>query len=206
MQWNVTLVGFFCKYSKLLKVFVFLVCILVFVFFVEVVIVVIVSWITHKMMTFTVMLLKVNYELPIIAVIDKWNPVAPEHGCCWLACVSVPCYRLWTSTVPARRCGWVDWAQRGQEASITSLTHTLPAFCECCRCSFLMPCVFKWKSKVSAAASPTWVFCCHLFPRWVNTLGTAAVQGIDVVLRHSFFDYGYTHLVDQNFNPLPVSV
>ncbi|XP_028982789.1 inactive heparanase-2 [Betta splendens] len=38
---------------------------------------------------------------------------------------------------------------------------------------------------------------------WVNTLGTAAVQGIDVVLRHSFFDYGYTHLVDQNFNPLP---
>ncbi|KAF3708241.1 Inactive heparanase-2 [Channa argus] len=38
---------------------------------------------------------------------------------------------------------------------------------------------------------------------WVNTLGMAAVQGIDVVLRHSFFDYGYTHLVDQNFNPLP---
>lgn len=41
--------------------------------------------------------------------------------------------------------------------------------------------------------------------RWVNTLGMAAVQGIDVVLRHSFFDYGYTHLVDQHFNPLPVS-
>uniref|UniRef100_A0A3B4B9B4 Uncharacterized protein n=1 Tax=Periophthalmus magnuspinnatus TaxID=409849 RepID=A0A3B4B9B4_9GOBI len=38
---------------------------------------------------------------------------------------------------------------------------------------------------------------------WINTLGVAAVQGIDVVLRHSFFDYGYTHLVDQNFNPLP---
>ncbi|XP_076021774.1 inactive heparanase-2 [Genypterus blacodes] len=38
---------------------------------------------------------------------------------------------------------------------------------------------------------------------WLNTLGMAAVQGIDVVLRHSFFDYGYTHLVDQNFNPLP---
>uniref|UniRef100_A0A8D0A3T3 Heparanase 2 (inactive) n=1 Tax=Sander lucioperca TaxID=283035 RepID=A0A8D0A3T3_SANLU len=38
---------------------------------------------------------------------------------------------------------------------------------------------------------------------WVNALGMAAVQGIDVVLRHSFFDYGYTHLVDQNFNPLP---
>nr|XP_029497692.1 inactive heparanase-2-like [Oncorhynchus nerka] len=38
---------------------------------------------------------------------------------------------------------------------------------------------------------------------WLNTLGMAAVQGIDVVLRHSFFDYGYTHLVDQHFNPLP---
>uniref|UniRef100_A0A672IJD5 Heparanase 2 n=1 Tax=Salarias fasciatus TaxID=181472 RepID=A0A672IJD5_SALFA len=38
---------------------------------------------------------------------------------------------------------------------------------------------------------------------WVNTLGMAALQGIDVVLRHSFFDYGYTHLVDQHFNPLP---
>ena len=34
----------------------------------------------------------------------------------------------------------------------------------------------------------------------------AAVQGIDVILRHSFFDYGYTHLVDQHFNPLPVSL
>lgn len=42
--------------------------------------------------------------------------------------------------------------------------------------------------------------------RWVNTLGMAAMQGIDVVLRHSFFDYGYTHLVDQHFNPLPVSL
>ncbi|XP_028324405.1 inactive heparanase-2 [Gouania willdenowi] len=38
---------------------------------------------------------------------------------------------------------------------------------------------------------------------WMNTLGMAALQGIDVVLRHSFFDYGYTHLVDQHFNPLP---
>ncbi|KAM9411205.1 inactive heparanase-2-like [Salvelinus alpinus] len=38
---------------------------------------------------------------------------------------------------------------------------------------------------------------------WMNTLGMAAMQGIDVVLRHSFFDYGYTHLVDQHFNPLP---
>lgn len=46
----------------------------------------------------------------------------------------------------------------------------------------------------------------NLCYRWVNTLGMAAVQGIDVVLRHSFFDYGYTHLVDQHFNPLPVSL
>lgn len=45
-----------------------------------------------------------------------------------------------------------------------------------------------------------------MYSRWVNTLGTAALQGIDVVLRHSFFDYGYTHLVDQHFNPLPVSL
>ena len=47
--------------------------------------------------------------------------------------------------------------------------------------------------------------CVFVCSRWVNALGMAAVQGIDVVLRHSFFDYGYTHLVDQNFNPLPVS-
>ncbi|KAM8851710.1 inactive heparanase-2 [Synchiropus picturatus] len=38
---------------------------------------------------------------------------------------------------------------------------------------------------------------------WANTLGVAAVKGVDVVLRHSFFDYGYTHFVDQHFNPLP---
>ncbi|CAL8366322.1 unnamed protein product [Gadus morhua 'NCC'] len=38
---------------------------------------------------------------------------------------------------------------------------------------------------------------------WLNTLGMAAAQGVDVVLRHSLFDYGYTHLVDQHFNPLP---
>ncbi|XP_051507062.1 inactive heparanase-2-like [Myxocyprinus asiaticus] len=38
---------------------------------------------------------------------------------------------------------------------------------------------------------------------WLNTLGIAAAHGIDVVLRHSFFDYGYSHLVDQHFNPLP---
>uniref|UniRef100_H3A912 Heparanase 2 (inactive) n=1 Tax=Latimeria chalumnae TaxID=7897 RepID=H3A912_LATCH len=38
---------------------------------------------------------------------------------------------------------------------------------------------------------------------WLNTLGMAAKQGIDVVIRHSFFDHGYNHLVDQNFNPLP---
>ncbi len=46
----------------------------------------------------------------------------------------------------------------------------------------------------------------RMHSRWMNTLGMAAMQGIDVVLRHSFFDYGYTHLVDQHFNPLPVSL
>ncbi|XP_053548519.1 inactive heparanase-2 [Bombina bombina] len=38
---------------------------------------------------------------------------------------------------------------------------------------------------------------------WLNSLGMSANQGIDVVIRHSFFDHGYNHLVDQNFNPLP---
>ncbi|KAM9324822.1 inactive heparanase-2 [Gastrophryne carolinensis] len=38
---------------------------------------------------------------------------------------------------------------------------------------------------------------------WLNTLGMSANQGIDVVIRHSFFDHGYNHLVDQNFNPVP---
>ncbi|KAK2098782.1 hypothetical protein P7K49_024233 [Saguinus oedipus] len=38
---------------------------------------------------------------------------------------------------------------------------------------------------------------------WLNTLGMLANRGIDVVIRHSFFDHGYNHLVDQNFNPLP---
>ncbi|XP_063291403.1 inactive heparanase-2 [Pelobates fuscus] len=38
---------------------------------------------------------------------------------------------------------------------------------------------------------------------WLNTLGMSANQGIDVVIRHSFFDHGFNHLVDQNFNPLP---
>lgn len=66
------------------------------------------------------------------------------------------------------------------------------------------------QSKASAVAFLIFIFCVclciHLYSRWVNALGMAAVQGIDVVLRHSFFDYGYTHLVDQNFNPLPVSL
>ncbi|XP_030426572.1 inactive heparanase-2 isoform X3 [Gopherus evgoodei] len=38
---------------------------------------------------------------------------------------------------------------------------------------------------------------------WLNTLGMLANQGIEVVMRHSFFDHGHNHLVDQNFNPLP---
>lgn len=42
--------------------------------------------------------------------------------------------------------------------------------------------------------------------RWLNTLGLLASQGIDVVVRHSFLDHGHNHLVDQNFNPLPVGL
>ncbi|KAH0623845.1 hypothetical protein JD844_007012 [Phrynosoma platyrhinos] len=38
---------------------------------------------------------------------------------------------------------------------------------------------------------------------WLNSLGMLASQGIDVIMRHSFFDHGHNHLVDQNFNPLP---
>lgn len=50
------------------------------------------------------------------------------------------------------------------------------------------------------------IYFCPAAFRWVNTLGMAASHGIDAVLRHSFFDYGYSHLVDQHFNPLPVSL
>lgn len=50
------------------------------------------------------------------------------------------------------------------------------------------------------------VYFCPAALRWVNTLGMAASHGVDAVLRHSFFDYGYSHLVDQHFNPLPVSL
>ncbi|XP_028586433.2 inactive heparanase-2 isoform X3 [Podarcis muralis] len=39
--------------------------------------------------------------------------------------------------------------------------------------------------------------------QWLNSLGMLSSQGIDVVMRHSFFDHGHNHLVDQNFNPLP---
>ncbi|XP_074856089.1 inactive heparanase-2 isoform X2 [Carettochelys insculpta] len=41
---------------------------------------------------------------------------------------------------------------------------------------------------------------------WLNALGMLASQGIEVVMRHSFFDHGHNHLVDQNFNPLPVGL
>lgn len=66
------------------------------------------------------------------------------------------------------------------------------------------------KTRASAVAFLIFFLCVYvsvnMYSRWVNTLGIAAMQGIDVVLRHSFFDYGYTHLVDQHFNPLPVSL
>ncbi|CAL8359007.1 unnamed protein product [Boreogadus saida] len=61
-------------------------------------------------------------------------------------------------------------------------------------------------SSLQCIVSFTASFVCLLGGRWLNTLGMAAVQGVDVVLRHSLFDYGYTRLVDQHFNPLPVSL
>lgn len=37
-------------------------------------------------------------------------------------------------------------------------------------------------------------------------MGLLASRGIDVVVRHSFLDHGHNHLVDHNFNPLPVGL
>lgn len=77
------------------------------------------------------------------------------------------------------------------------------------RKTYLFPKLYYWRSKAVPLLSSclfSVCLCSYHCCRWVNALGMAAAQGIDVVLRHSFFDYGYTHLVDQNFNPLPVSL
>lgn len=42
------------------------------------------------------------------------------------------------------------------------------------------------------------------FGRWLDKLGLSARQGIDVVMRQVFFGAGTYHLVDANFEPLPV--
>lgn len=42
------------------------------------------------------------------------------------------------------------------------------------------------------------------FGRWLDKLGLSARQGIDVVMRQVFFGAGTYHLVDADFEPLPV--
>lgn len=42
--------------------------------------------------------------------------------------------------------------------------------------------------------------------RWLDKLGLSAKLGIDVVMRQVFFGAGTYHLVDQNFEPLPVRI
>lgn len=41
--------------------------------------------------------------------------------------------------------------------------------------------------------------------RWLDKLGLSARMGIEVVMRQVFFGAGNYHLVDENFEPLPVS-
>lgn len=122
--------------------------------------------------------------------------------------------RLWTHIVLVKKYGWVGWRQRGQEAQIISLTLMLLAFCKyysnslCALLKILYFICQIWLRRRSIIIGPVFfpILCISIvYFRWVNTLGMAALHGIDVVLRHSFFDYGYTHLVDQHFNPLPVS-
>lgn len=48
------------------------------------------------------------------------------------------------------------------------------------------------------------VVCLSFFGRWLDKLGLSARQGIDMVMRQVFFGAGTYHLVDANFEPLPV--
>lgn len=41
--------------------------------------------------------------------------------------------------------------------------------------------------------------------RWLDKLGLSARMGIEVVMRQVLFGAGNYHLVDENFEPLPVS-
>lgn len=44
-----------------------------------------------------------------------------------------------------------------------------------------------------------------LCSRWLDKLGLSARMGIEVVMRQVLFGAGNYHLVDENFEPLPVS-
>lgn len=48
----------------------------------------------------------------------------------------------------------------------------------------------------------SWASLCS---RWLDKLGLSARMGIEVVMRQVFFGAGNYHLVDDNFEPLPVS-
>lgn len=47
--------------------------------------------------------------------------------------------RLWTHTVLVKKCGWVDWRQRGQGVQAISRTHMLLVFCEYSKESLCVP-------------------------------------------------------------------
>lgn len=102
--------------------------------------------------------------------------------------------RSWPRRCLARRFGWAKPARRMAGEPPSSPTPTWPASCEwwrgtqegCCCCASLR---------------------CHprlVSGRWLDKLGLAARQGIDVVMRQVFFGAGSYHLVDASFEPLPV--
>lgn len=47
---------------------------------------------------------------------------------------------------------------------------------------------------------------CLVYRRWLDKLGLAAKLGLDVVIRQVLIGSGTYHLVDNNLDPLPVSV
>lgn len=48
----------------------------------------------------------------------------------------------------------------------------------------------------------SWALLCS---RWLDKLGLSARMGMEVVMRQVLFGAGNYHLVDENFEPLPVS-
>ncbi len=50
------------------------------------------------------------------------------------------------------------------------------------------------------------IYICLVYRRWLDKLGLAAKLGLDVVIRQVLIGSGTYHLVDDNLDPLPVSV